>query len=290
VLQPALTSTLFPHLPQERSAPFRLALLAVTGALLVLGYLRLTGPFVAVAAAGIPALYGIYLYEVEVYEKEPVYAIGLTAGAGIVLGAIWALLTGRLVTQTLVLNATPQGAPAGRMLLVGVLFPLIAQLLMLAGPIVLGLTRGRGTVLDGFALGAASALGFVFAATLVYLTPELNAGPIAVGSGTLIALRSVLHGLLVPLINVGTTGLATAAFWLRGRRVRPLSGYIWMTSVWAALAVAAVVQVGLGLVNVLMVNATAAILVYLGVAVALLFWVRLAVHSMLLAEAGGGRS
>ncbi|MBV9278550.1 MAG: hypothetical protein JOZ41_00570 [Chloroflexi bacterium] len=290
VLQPAITSTLFPHLPQERSAPFRLALLAVTAALIVLGYLRLTGPFVAVAAAGIPALYGIYLYEVQVYEKEPAYAIGLTAGAGMALGAIWALLSGHLVTETLILHAMPQGVPIGRVLLVGVLFPLVAQLLMLLGPVLLAATRSPGRLLDGFAFGAASALGFVFAATLVFLTPELRAGPLAVGSGTLIALRSVLHGLLVPLVDVGTTGLPSAALWLRGRRTRSWGRYGWVTSLWTGLAVAAVAQIGLGLVTVLVMNATVAMLIYLAGAVALLFWVRIALHGMILAEAGGRRN
>ena len=285
VLQPDVTSTLFPHLPQERSTPFRLALLAVAGALVLLGYLRLTGPLVALAAAAIPVLYGIYLYEVDVYEGEPVYSVGVTAGVGAVFGAVWALLTGHYLTQTLVLNATPQGAPAGRILLVAVLFPLVAQLLMLVGPLILRFTRPYDEVLDGFAFGAASALGFVFASTLVYLTPELQSGPFSVAGGTLFALRSVLHGLLVPLIDVGTTGLVAAALWLHGRRVRALPQYGWITSLWLQLAVAAVVQVGLGLVDVLVVNATTAILIYAGVAVALLFWVRISLHYMLLAEA-----
>jgi hypothetical protein len=284
VLQPGVTSALFPHLPQQRSTPFRLALLAVAGALVVFGYLRLTGPQVALAAAAIPLLYGIYVYEVDVYEGEPVYSLGVTAGVGAALGAIFALVTGRFVTQTLVLNATPQGAPTGRILLVAVLFPLVAQLLMLVGPLILRFTRPYDEVLDGFAFGAVSALGFVFTSTLVYLAPDLQSGPIAVAGGTLFALRSVLHGLLVPLIDVGTTGLVAATLWLRGRRVRPLANYGWITSLWVSLTVAAVVQLGLGLVDVMVVNATVAILIYIGVGVALLFWVRIALHYMLLAE------
>jgi RsiW-degrading membrane proteinase PrsW (M82 family) len=287
VLQPAVTSALFPHLPQQRSAPFRTALLAVTALLVLFGYLRLTGPFVALAAAAVPILYGIYLYEVDVYEHEPIYLIGLTAGIGVVLGAIWALLTGHYVTQTLLLMTMPQSAPVGRILLVGVLFPLVAQALMLVGPIILRRTRPRQSVLDGFAFGAASALGFVFASTLIYLVPELQFGPVAVASGTLFALRAVLHGLLVPLIDVGTTGLVSSALWLSGRKVRSIANYGWMTSLGVSLAVAAVVQVGLGLADVLVTSSTVAILIYLGVAVVLLFWVRAALHFMLLAGAGG---
>jgi len=259
----------------------------VATALVILGYLRLTGPFVAMTAAAVPVLYGIYLYEVDVYDREPVYSIGVTAGVGIILGAIWALLTGHLVSQTLILNATPEGAPIGRILLVGVLFPLAEQLLMTIGPVILRFTKPYHQVLDGFSFGAASALGFVFASTLVYLVPELMSGPFAIATGTAFALLSVLRGLLVPLIDVGTTGLIGAALILHGRRARSVPRYGWMTTLWSTLAVAAVVQVGLGLVDVLEVNPTTAILIYLGVAIVLLFWVRAALHFMLLSADGG---
>ncbi len=212
----------------------------------------------------------------------------MTAGVGMVLGAIWSLLTGHFVSQTLILNATAPGAPAGRTLLVAVLFPLLAQALMLAGPVILRFTRPQYDALDGFAFGAASALGFVFASTLVYLAPLLQAGPIAIDGSTLFALRSLLHGLLVPLIDVGTTGLASAALWLHRRERRSLPGYNWVTSLWTAIAAAAAIQVGLGIVDVEMINATSAILIYVAVAVVLLLWVRMALHFMLLADAGQG--
>lgn len=284
VLQPTLTSAIFPHLPRHRSAPFRVALLGVAAALLLLGFLRLTGPFVAMSAAAIPALYAIYLYEVEAYDDAPIYSISVTAGVGAALGAIWALLTGGFISQTILLQGTPQGAPTWRLLVVAVLFPLVVQLLMLVGPIILRFTRSRGGVLDGFAFGAASALGFVFAATLVYLLPELRSGPVAVASGTLFALRGILRGLLVPLIDVGTTGLVGAALWLYGRPVRSLPRYGRITSLGASLIVAAMVQVALGVVDVLVPSAAVAILIYLGVAVILLFCVRFALHAMLLSE------
>src|SRR5947209_7292469 len=73
LFHPGVISTVFPHLPHRRSVPFRIALVAVTAGLFVMGVLRLTGPSVAVAALAIPLLYLLYLYEVEVYEDEPVY-------------------------------------------------------------------------------------------------------------------------------------------------------------------------------------------------------------------------
>lgn len=290
VFQPSVTSALFPHLPQQRSAPYRLALLAVAVSLVLFGYLRLTGPFVALTSVAIPGVYGVYLYEIDIYEGEPIYAVGMTAGTGILLGAIFALLTGHFVTLTFILAALPHGAPVGRVLLVAVGLPLVAQALMLVGPFILRFTRSYSRVLDGFAFGAASALGFVLASNLVYLVPELRSGPIAVTSGTLFALRAVLHGLMVPLIDAGTTGVIAAAVWLHGRNNPQPGRYSWITSVWTSLAVAAAVQVGLGLADVLVVNSTTAILIYLGVSIALLFWVRAALHAMVLVQAGDNQS
>jgi PrsW family intramembrane metalloprotease len=286
VLQPSVTSTLFPHLPHHRSVAFRLALLAVLGSLLLLGYLRLTGPIIAVAATAVPMLYALYLFEVWEGGREPLYAVGMTGGVGIVLGVGWALLTGHYVSHTILLNSSSQGAPAGRILVSAVLFPLVAQLLMLVGPLILRATRSYGKVLDGFDFGATSALGFVFASTLIYLLPELQAGPYSVSAGTSFALRGVLHGLLVPLIDAGTTGLIIAAVWLRRDGARFPTGYGWMASLPVSLAVAAAVQVGLGLADIRVLTMSAIILTYVGVGAALLLWVRLALHTMLLAEGG----
>lgn len=285
VLHPSVTSTLFPHLPQRHAEPFRLALMIVAAALLIFGYLRLTGPSVAIAAAAVPALYLMYLHEVDVYEAEPLFAIAATLGVGILLGAIWAVLTGRIVSQTLLLNVAPQGAPTGRILLTAVLFPLVVQLLMLIGALILRVTRSYDEALDGFTFGAASAMGFVFAGTLVHLIPELQTGLYSVTGAVPSAARTLLHGLLVPFIAAGTTGLIAAALWLRRSRTRDLPQYGWTTSLPLTVLVAAIVQVGLGLVDVFVVSTVVAFLIYLGVALFLLFWVRIALHHMLLAEA-----
>jgi hypothetical protein len=287
VLQPSVASTIFPHLEQHRTAVFRLALLVVAGSLLLLGYLRLAGPSVALAATALPLLYALYLYEVWEQGREPLYAVGMTAGVGAVLGIVWALLTGRYVAHTILLSASPQGAPTSRVVVTAVLFPLVAQLLMVVGPLILRATRSYGKVLDGFDFGATSALGFVFSSTLIFLLPELQSGPYSVAAGTPFALRGLLHGVLVPLIDAGTTGLIIASVWqLRGRARFP-SGYGWMVGVPASAAVAAIVQMCLGLADIFILTTTSVLLIYLGVGAALLLWVRLALHTMMLAEADG---
>lgn len=285
VLNLNVVSTLFPHLPHRRSAPFRLALLAAAAALLVLGYLRFTGPSIAVAALAVPLLYLLYLYEVEVYEEEPGFIIGITMVFGIVLGFLWAHFTGPIVTRTALLIAAPQGAPVGRVLESGVLFPLVAQVLMLAGVGVIYLTRKYDEALDGFAFGAACALGFVLAATLTELWPEVTSGMTSVAPAIDNALRIVQRGLLIPFIFASTTGLIGGALWLRRGKTRNLPFYGWITSWWLAILISAMIQVGLGLVNIYVVTQAQATLIYFLIAVILLLCVRVALHHFLLAEA-----
>jgi hypothetical protein len=285
VLHLSPVSTLFPHLPHRRSAPFRLALMAVAIALIVLGYERLTGPSIAVAAFAVPLLYLLYLYEVEVYEDEPEVVIGATVVAGLILGFLWAHFTSNTVTQTMLLNAAPQGAPAGRIILIGAIFPLAAQILMLVGALLIYFTREYDEALDGFSFGAACALGFVLAGTLVQLWPELNSGLTSVAPATQNALRVIQRGLLTPFIDASTTGLIAGALWLWRRPRRTLAAYGWTTTLWLQILIAAAVQVGLGLASIYVTSQAWSTLIFFVVAVLLLLWVRVAIHHFLLAEA-----
>jgi hypothetical protein len=284
VLHFNVVSTLFPHLPHRRSAPFRIGLILSAVLLLVLGYARLTGPAVAAAALCVPLLYLLYLYEVEVYEDEPFYVIGVTFVLGIILGGLFAYFTGRLVTQTLLLNVS-QGAATGKIVLAVVVFPLVAMMLMLVGPLIIFATRHYDEALDGFTFAAASAMGFTLAATVVNLWPQLQEGLQSSAPSVDNALAILQRGLLNPFIYASLAGLIAGAIWLLRGRVRTLAAHGWTTTLWTNILVAVVVLVGLGFVNVYIVRAPLAVGIYALVAAALLLWVRIALHHMLLAEA-----
>jgi len=276
---------IFPNLARERLQVYGLALLAITALLLLVGLLRLSGATVAIASAAIPLLYGIYVYEIWVDDLEPLRTLGITAAISAVLGAAFALLTGHYVAQTLLLNAFPPGAPLSRIVVSAAVIPLGAQLVMLAAPLMMR-TRPGDDVRDGFDLGAGSALGFVFASTLVYLSPELQSGSFVITASIPFALRAVVHGLIVPLIYAGTTGLVVSSFWLYRRPLRVVPRYIHVTDRATSLAVAAVVQVALGLTDIFVQTSVTAIVIYVVVGIALFYWVRLALPTMLLAETG----
>ncbi|HEY8643614.1 MAG TPA: PrsW family glutamic-type intramembrane protease [Candidatus Dormibacteraeota bacterium] len=281
----SVISTLLPHLPHRRTAPFRVALVIVLLLLATLGFLRLSGPAIAVAVLAVPVLYLVYLYEVEVYEDEPVLVVGSTLVVGIALGIPWALITGPLVTQQLLTNLT-QGPSLASVVLAGIVLPLIAQALMLVGPlIVYVIRRSYDEALDGFTFGVACALGFTLSTTLIEVWPELSQGLISPTTSLTYMLDVVQRGLLVPLLNASTTGVIAGAFWLNRGELRRHMSHNLFSSIPSAIAIAAILQAALGVVNVLISNEVGVVIVYTLAVGLLLFWVRIAIHHMLLAEA-----
>ncbi len=281
----SLVSTLLPHLPHRRTMPFRVALGLGAALLLALGALRLTGPAVAAAAVIVPALYLLYLWEVEVYGGEPLAMILATFAPGALLGVPYGLIAAPIVSRSALIQAS--GAGGGQDLVpAGVLLPLLAQVLMLAGAFAVYAFRHRyDEVLDGFTFGAASALGFTFATTLIDLYPLLQHGLFSTASPLSSGLDLLQRGLLLPLVNASTSGLIGGALWLRRAGVRRTAGAAPVTSVPATVGLAVVVQVGLGIAGILLSSSVLVTITYALAVVVLLLWVRLALHHMLLAEA-----
>jgi RsiW-degrading membrane proteinase PrsW (M82 family) len=245
----------------------------------LLAALQLFAPATAVATFLLPALYLLYLYEIEVYEDEPWLVIGATMLAGAVLGYAFATYAGGGLAQ---LNLT--GDSSSAFLLACLAIPIVAQALMLAGPVFLYLFRSRfREPLDGLTFGAASALGFTLASSLTAFWP-LIAGPI-VGSGPALdwALRLLQAGILVSLINASTTGLVTASVWLHRYDLRRSRG-AWFASVLVALLVAVAAQIIVGTLTFLIPDLVAQVAIQTLATIALLFYLRIVIHEALMAE------
>lgn len=284
VLRPLVISTLLPHLPRRRSAPFRIALLISLALLALLGLMQITIPAIVVAATAVPALYLIYLYEVEVYENEPFLVVGLVGLSGVVLGGLWAHFAGGMITNQGLIIAT-FGVTPDRVMLDGVLLPVAAQVVMLVPALLmLVVRRGRFTEsMDGFTFGAAAALGFSLAATLVDLYPELGSGTTS-SAPIDRAFEIVERGILLPIVNASSTGLVCAALWLlRGPR-RPQVRHR-LASLPASAVSAVLAQGLLGVGAVALSQPWELFVLYLVIGPLLLLMVRFALHSMLLAEA-----
>jgi RsiW-degrading membrane proteinase PrsW (M82 family) len=279
VAQLAIISTLFPHLPHRRGGAFRWALLAGSAGVLVLAVFHLFAPATVAATLLLPVLYLLYLYEVEVYEDEPWLVIGATMVAGAVLGYAFTAFSGAAVSM---LNLT--GDRENAFVLAGVAIPIVAQALMLAGPLFLYVFRRRfREPLDGLTFGAASALGFTLTSSLTRFWPAITGSLVAGGDPVDWSLRLLQVGILVALINANTTALVTAALWLhrydRRRISRP-----WASSILATLIVAVGAQVVVGMLSFALPSLVAEVAIRLVAAVALLLYVRLVIHQALLVE------
>jgi protease prsW family protein len=168
--------------------------------------------------------------------------------------------------------------------LAGVAIPVVAQALMLAGPLFLYSFRERfREPLDGLTFGAASALGFTLASSLTEFWPLLSGPVIGQGSALDWSVRLLRTGLLVALVNACTTALVAAALWLqrfdRRRKERP-----WRSSLLAAIVVAFGVQVVLGMLEFAVQDLVLDVVVFGVTAGALLLYLRLAIHDALLVE------
>ena len=279
VLHLNVVSTLLPHLSHRRGGPFRWALIAGIIFVAALAVLHLFAPATAAAAFLLPALYLLYLYEVEVYDEEPWLLVGATMLVGAVLGFLFTALVGGAASQ---IDLTGDG-PSG-FALRGIGIPLMAQALMLVGPLFLFAVRGRyREPLDGLTFGAASALGFSLASELTSLWPVITGPLFASGDPVDWALRLLRVGVLASLVNATTTSAVTAALWLyrydprRSEQARE-------ASVLVTLLVAAASQVVLGILTFVLPSLGADVLIWAVVALGLLLYSRQVIHQALLAE------
>jgi RsiW-degrading membrane proteinase PrsW (M82 family) len=278
VVHLSVITTLFPHLAHRRGGAFRWALLGGVVTIVILAALHLFAPATVVATFLLPTLYLLYLYEVEVYETEPWLVIGVTMVAGAALGFVFTSLTGSAVSQLNITGDSPRA-----FVLAGILIPIAAQALMLAGALFLFLFRDRfRQPLDGLTFGAASALGFTLTSSLTAFWPEIVEPLFGTGSPLDWALRLLRAGILVSLVNASTTAMICAALWLY--RYDKRRAHHWQAGLVATIIVALGAQVLLGILNVAVLDLIAQVIIGSFAAAGLLLYLRLVIHQALLAE------
>ncbi|MBF6589422.1 MAG: PrsW family intramembrane metalloprotease [Ktedonobacterales bacterium] len=226
LLHLSVITTLFPHLNPHRTFQARWLLLAGAVLVFLVGLGRFVPLSIVLAALLVPVLYLLYFFLAGIHEDEPLPVLAATFLAGAVFGTLLSVAFYRVILgqRRLIFGPAPS-----YVLLTGILLPLLAQALMLIGPLVLYFTRRRfNDLLDGLAFGAASGLGFAAAQSVVY-SWLLIAGPFQRGgSATSWALPTIRIALLVPLLDAATTGLICAALWLRRDHHAPRRRLGWL--------------------------------------------------------------
>ncbi|HCP62780.1 MAG TPA: hypothetical protein DIU14_09990 [Actinobacteria bacterium] len=273
---PRIVSTLFPHLPEQDMASFRIALVGGLVVVVALAILRLFPLALVAAAVLVPLITVLYVIDVDVYEDEPLRVIAFTAAWGVVGGLLVGVLTRAIA---------PAGGTGSRTLVQAVVLPAISVAVMLGGPLVLLPYRKFNDVLDGATFGATAAVTFAGAVVLANAFSLFSAGFRPLGQiGSWVALVLTL-GVARPVLFAGLIGSAAGALWLRYRapaRDRRALGLMGNPVVAVALAlagaiVAALIQiklpvwVGLVLLAVL--------------AAASMVWLRVVIHVGLREEA-----
>jgi hypothetical protein len=279
-----VVSTLFPQLPRSDMGTFRavlaIGLVTIIG-LAVLGFFPLA---LIAAALLVPLIMVLYVWDVDVYEDEPLRVLAFTAAWGVVTGVIVGLVLSRLPSGASIAGASgvvTMSDVAQR----SVLVPLVSGILMLAGPVILLRYRKFNDVLDGATFGATSAVAFTAALVLSQAADVFASGLRPAGDSLPWIVRLLSLGIATPLIAAGVIGAATGAFWLQYRapvRDRSRLGFVGRPFIATALALLILVASALGAQLLAFVPA----LLWQGLlAVIALIWLRAVIHLGLLEEA-----
>ena len=291
-----LVSTIYPSLPREEIRTFQVALIGGTILVALLGLLGLFPVAIAAAAVLVPLITIIYLYDVDVYEDEPIRVIALTFLWGAVTGALFAyalhtwfpVSVGDLVGNGTSAISGGGGAPIPWVR--GVLAPIAAVVLMIAGPLVLLPYKRFNDVLDGATFGVASGVAFVGAQTLIAAAALFESGLRPAGDPVPWVVRLLVLGIGMPIIAAGAIGGLGGALWLRYRapvKDRDRLGPVGQPVV--AFVIAALLVVAAALTEALLPNHLTgeliALLVIVVLAAVALTWLRRVIHVGLLQEA-----
>ncbi|MFL5799221.1 MAG: hypothetical protein ACJ77A_14975 [Actinomycetota bacterium] len=283
VNRPSVVSSIFPQLPRADMDTFRAALLLGALVVVVLAVFRLFPLAVVASAVLTPLLVVLYLYDVDVYEDEPISVIAFTMVWGIAAGVVAGFLAKAFASSGAAFLEKSSGSTA---LLLGVVMPIISVALMIAGPLLLLPRKSFNDVLDGATFGGASAVCFAGAQLVTSsFTFLANAGLRPVGSVTPWIIRVLELAVAAPVLAAAVIGATGAAFWLRYRSpVRDRDALGVLGRPFVALAVAAAVLIVAALGQLYLTDFLALIL-YLVLDAVTLVWLRRVLHLGLREEA-----
>ena len=283
VVRPAVFSTLFPHLGHQKVHEFRWAFVVGLAGIAVLYVVGLIVAAILVAIFLVPALYLIYLYETQVYRDAPAVVLGFTIGGGAVLGLAVTLVV-RALDNPFTSIGNPlhsTGVSIGSLLFLGLLVPVLQELLKPLPALLLPNRADFPETVDGLVFGISAGLGFGVAESLVAFSGALTGLPAHVDPGNWIFTLASL-AVFQPLLQGSATGLVAATVWRlrRGRlAARELGGVAVAVITHIAFLFGTLVLRDLAVSQVV-------VLVWQAIAVGgLLIYVRYLLHHALLEEA-----
>jgi hypothetical protein len=287
VLRPAIASSLFPHLPKPSRTPFRVGLALVLVGLVVFAVLQMPAALITVAALGLPLLFVLYVGESGVYRHMSVWSMVLAGTLGAALAVGWVLLTGQIVARA---YGVPMAAGLAIRHLVreGVAIPVGGMILMLVPTVLVRLSRPSSReALDGFVIGALSALMFTAAATLTRFTPQFATGLLVRNrpiNGLIV--EALLAGVTIPLTAAVAGGVFGIALWFKGQKSNPHERPGRVRAALYLLAILVVlIHVGAAVTDLVGMAQLKMLAIHLAMAVVVLVLLRIALQLALIHEA-----
>ena len=194
------------------SAPIVAVIAAIFGAMPVA---------VLVAAFAVPVVYIVYIYDVNLWEDEPLIVTGLafllTGALTIGFTILWTYLRGPVPYGTTTYEGSLSAAPTvGTFLLVALVVPIVGEAIRQIGPVLLASRPEFDDLMDGLSFGVISGVSYSCFDTLVRQWDLLTGGLQGSDPGLWVSLI-FLEGFVKPLIIGTASGIAVAEFSGLGR-------------------------------------------------------------------------
>ncbi len=217
----ALISSIMPRGAGRRPQTYRIAF---TIALLVALIAAIFGAMpiaVLVAAFAVPVVYVVYLYDVNLWEDEPLIVTGLafllTGALTVGFTILWTYLRGPVPYGTTTYEGSLSAAPTvGTFLLVALVVPIVGEAIREIGPVLLASRPEFDDLMDGLTFGVISGVSYSCFDTLVRQWDLLTGGLQGSDPGLWVSLI-FLEGFVKPLIIGTASGIAVAEFSGLGR-------------------------------------------------------------------------
>lgn len=217
----ALISSIMPRGAGQRPQTYRIALTIAIVVALIAAIFGAMPIAVLVAAFAVPVVYIVYIYDVNLWEDEPVIVTGfaflLTGALTVGFTILWTYLRGPVPYGTTTYDGTLSAAPTvGTFLLVALAVPIVGELIRQIGPVLLARRPEFDDLMDGLTFGVVSGLSYACFDTLVRHWDLLTGGLQGSDPGLWVSLI-FLEGFVKPMIIGTASGIAVAEFSGLGR-------------------------------------------------------------------------
>jgi hypothetical protein len=218
----ALISSIMPRGAGQRPQTYRIALTIALVVALIAAIFGAMPIAVLVAAFAVPVVYIVYIYDVNLWEDEPVIVTGLafllTGALTVGFTILWTYLRGPVPYGTTTYEGSLSAAPTvGAFLLVALAVPIVGEVIRQIGPVLLASRPEFDDLMDGLTFGVISGLAYSCFDTLTRHWDLLTGGLQDPDPGLWVSLI-FLEGFVKPMIIGTASGIAVAEFSGLGRR------------------------------------------------------------------------